>query len=122
MRVKLCQKYQSEREAMCFKILDILGLKEEVEGKRSFLLSELDSDVEKQEALLGLREEIQKYFACSTISSFKPNFPCKRPYLNLVRGILKQQGYTIESDDLVVKFDDGMFKRTMKYSIFSNVK
>ena len=121
MRVKLCQKYQNEREEMCFKILDILGLKEEVDGKRFFLLSELDSNIVKQEALLGMREEIQKYFACSTISSFKPNFPCKRPYLNLVRGILKQQGYTIESDDLWEKKGDGLFGRTMKYSILRNI-
>lgn len=36
-----------------------------------------------------MKEEIQKCFAISTISDFKPNFDCKRPYLNIVRSIMK---------------------------------
>ena len=36
-----------------------------------FLLCELDNDIEKQTAILNMKEEIQKCFACSEISSFK---------------------------------------------------
>ena len=106
MRVKLCDKYKIEREDICKKIIDILKL----DANNSFLLSELDEDKEKQTAILDMKEEIQKCFACSTISSFKPNFECKRPYLNIVRGILRKQGYTFISTDLDIKINDIRFK------------
>ena len=95
MRIKLSEKFQNEREEICNKIITILDLKEE----GGFLLCELDDNIEKQNKILELKEEIQKYFACSTISSFKPNFECKRPYLNIIRSILRKQNYTIENSD-----------------------
>lgn len=44
MRVKMCEKYQIEREEICNKIINILGLSED----GTFLLCELDSNIEKQ--------------------------------------------------------------------------
>jgi hypothetical protein len=116
MRVKLCDKYKIEREDICKKIINILQL----DANNSFLLSELDEDKEKQTAILDMKEEIQKCFACSEISAFKPNFECKRPYLNIVRGILRKQGYTFISTDLDIKIND-VVKRTTKYIIFRNI-
>jgi hypothetical protein len=115
MRVKLCDKYKIEREEICKKIIDILKL----DTNNSFLLLELDEDTEKQTAILNMKEEIQKCFACSEISSFKPNFECKRPYLNVVRGILRKQGYTFISTDIDIKIND-VVKRTKKYIILRN--
>ena len=115
MRVKLCDKYKIEREDICKKIIDILKL----DTNNSFLLSELDDDTEKQMTILNMKEEIQKCFACSEISSFKPNFECKRPYLNVVRGILRKQGYTFISTDIDIKIND-VVKRTKKYIILRN--
>ena len=116
MRVKLSEKYQTEREELCNRIISLLELKDD----HSFLLSELDQDNEKQNKILGMKEEIQKYFACSTISSFKPNFECKRPYLNIVRGILRKQNYQFIGSDYWLKCEKGMMKRTIKYIIFRN--
>ena len=116
MRIKLSDKYQNEREEICNKIITILDLKED----NTFLLCELDEDIEKQNKILDLKEEIQKYFACSTISSFKPNFECKRPYLNIVRSILRQQQYIIEINDYCIKYENGLIRKTMKYKIFRN--
>ena len=115
MRVKLCEKYKTEREDICKRIIDILKL----DANNSFLLSDLDADAEKQMAILNMKEEIQKCFACSEISSFKPNFECKRPYLNIARGILRKQGYTFLSTDIDIKIND-VVKRTTKYIIFRN--
>jgi hypothetical protein len=115
MRVKLCEKYKTEREDICKRIIDILKL----DANNSFLLSDLDADAEKQMAILNMKEEIQKCFACSEISSFKPNFECKRPYLNIARGILRKQGYTFISTDIDIKIND-VVKRTTKYIIFRN--
>ena len=97
MRVKLCEKYKQEREEICKKLIDILKL----DSNNSFLLCDLDADLEKQTAIMNMKEEIQKCFACSEISSFKPNFECKRPYLNIVRGILRKQGYTFENNNIL---------------------
>jgi hypothetical protein len=115
MRVKLCEKYKEEREQVCKKLIDIVNL----DDKNSFLLYDLENDVEKQNRILELKEEIQKYFACSKISSFIPNFECKRPYLNIVRNILRKQGYTFVSTDLDIKVND-IVKRTKRYLIFRN--
>ena len=115
MRIKLSDKYQNEREEICNKIITILELKED----NTFLLYELDDDIEKQNKILELKEEIQKYFACSTISSFKPNFDCKRPYLNIIRSILRKQNYTFIGNDYTIKINN-IPKKTIKYIIFRN--
>jgi len=114
MRVKLSDKYQNEREEICNKLIEILQLDE----NNHFLLYDLEKDINKQHNILEMKEEIKKYFAVSCISSFKPNFKCKRPYLNIVRSILRQQNYTFEGSDYSLKFDNGLIKRTIKYKIF----
>lgn len=115
MRLKLSEQYKDEREVICKKIIDIL----ELDANNSILLCDLDADTAKQQAIMDMKEEIQKCFACSEISSFKPNFQCKRPYLNIVRGILRKQGYTFLSSEIDIKIND-VFKRTQKYHIFRN--
>ena len=115
MRIKLSEKYQNEREDICNKIITILELKED----NTFLLYELDDNIEKQKKILELKEEIQKYFACSTISSFKPNFECKRPYLNIIRSILRKQNYTFIGNDYTIKINN-IPTKTIKYIIFRN--
>jgi len=112
-RIKLSEQYKNEREELCKKLIDIVGTE--------FLLSELDENIEKQAAILALKDEIQKCFACSEISAFKSNFDCKRPYLNIVRGILRKQGYTFIGSAIVLKMDSGEPKSTKKYNIFSNI-
>ena len=116
MRIKLCEKYKNERENICEKLIDILQL----DSNNSFLLCDLDTDIEKQEKIMMMKDEIQKYFACSEISAFKPNFECKRPYLNIVRGIIRKQGYTFLSTDIDIKMETNVFKRTTKYIILRN--
>ncbi len=116
MRVKLCEKYKNEREEICKKLIDLLKL----DANHSFLLSDLDADTEKQTAILNMKDEIQKCFACSTISSFKPNFECKRPYLNIVKSIIRQQNYLFNGSSIVIKLENGESKTTKKYHIFRN--
>jgi hypothetical protein len=115
MRIKLSEKYQKEREDICNKIITILELKED----NTFLLYDLDEDIEKQNKIMKLKDDIQKYFACSTISSFKPNFECKRPYLNIIRSILRKQNYNFIGNDYTIKINN-IPKKTIKYIIFRN--
>ena len=116
MRVKLSEKYKIEREEICNKLINILKLDDNL----SFILCELDEDTEKQTAILNMKGEIKKSFACSTISSFKPNFDCKRPYLNIVKSILRQQNYLFNGISIVIKLENGESKATKKYHIFRN--
>jgi hypothetical protein len=111
-RVKLCEKYHNEREEMCKKLIEIVGTE--------FLLSDLDEDAQKQNEILSLKDEIQKIFAVSSISTFKPsvNDTVKRDYLNIVRGILRQQGYTFLGNERTQICENGILKRTTKYYIF----
>jgi len=116
MRIKLSEKFQNERENICNKIITILQLKED----NTFLLYDLDEDIEKQNKIMELKDDIQKYFACSTISSFKPNFECKRPYLNIIRSILRQQNYIFDCGTTFTKVENGIYKTSTKYKIFRN--
>ena len=115
MRIKLSEKFPIEREEICDKIISILDLDE----NKSFLLCELDNDIEKQNKILEMKEDIQKYFSVSCISSFRPNFDCKRPYLNIVRSILRKQNYIFERSEIEKSKNDGSFFRSTKYKIFS---
>jgi len=116
MRIKLSEKYVDEREQLCNKIINILNL----DIDNCFILSNMDEDINKQNEILNLKDSIKKFFAVSTISSFKPNFECKRPYLNIVRSILRQQGYIFEGKDFEFKIEENIYKRTIKYKIFRN--
>jgi hypothetical protein len=116
MRIKLSEKFQNEREDICNKIINILELDE----NKSFLLCELDNDTEKQNNILLMKEDIHKYFSVSCISSFRPNFECKRPYLNIVRSILRKQNYIFERSEIEKSKNDGSFFRSTKYKIFRN--
>lgn len=116
MRAKLCDKYGTEREDICKRLIAILKL----DANNSFLLCELDADLEKQTAILNMKEEIQKFFAVSSISTFKPDRKCKRPYLNLVRGILRKQGYTFDCDTTFNKIEKGNYKTSTIYKVFRN--
>jgi hypothetical protein len=113
MRQKLSELYKNEREEICIKLIKILNL----DNNNCFLLSELDTNLEKQNEIINMKDEIKKYFECSTISSFKPKFKCKRPYLNIVRSILRKQNFIIEGNDYCVKYSDGLQKRTIMYNI-----
>ena len=114
MRIKLSEKYKNEREQLCEQIIDIINLDE----TGCFLLSEIDENIDKQNKIIDLKDKIKQIFAVSTISSFKPNFHCKRPYLNIIRSILRQQEYTFEGKVCEFKISENIYKRTIKYKIF----
>ena len=91
-----------------------------LDSNNSFLLCNLDADIEKQTNILDMKDEIQKCFAVSSISSFKPDRECKRPYLNIVRGILRQEGYTFDCETTFDKIEKGNYKTSTKYKVFRN--
>jgi len=112
-RIKLSEQYHNEREELCKKLIDIVGTE--------FLLCDLDEDAEKQASILALKDEIQKCFAVSSISAFKPSLTdVKRDYLNIVRSVIRKQGYIFIGSAVVLKMENGESKSTKKYNIFRN--
>ena len=116
MREKLETKYHTEREDICDRLISILELDE----NHSILLNALENDTDKQTKILEMKDEIQKYFAVSCLSPFKPNATCKRPYINILRGILRKQGYTFEGSTIITSLNDGKYTSTTKYRMFRN--
>jgi len=116
MREKLETKYHTEREDICNRLISILELDE----NHSILLNALENDTDKQTKILDMKDEIQKYFAVSCLSPFKPNATCKRPYINILRGILRKQGYTFEGSTIITSLNDGKYTSTTKYRMFRN--
>jgi hypothetical protein len=116
MRIKLSERFKNEREEICNKLIEILQL----DNNNSFLLNDLDNDIEKQNTILCMKDEIKKYFAVSCISAFKPNFECKRPYLNIVRSILRKQNYIFQCKTTMRKTEIGNYQTFTKYKIFRN--
>ena len=102
-----------EREYICSRIICILELDE----KHSILLNELEKDNEKKLKLLDMRDEIKKYFDVSCVSPYNPTAPCVRPYINIIRGILRKQGYTFDSSPILIGFKNGKPISTSKYRI-----
>lgn len=114
MRQKLSEKYAKERSNISKQLIEILCL----DSTGSFLLCDLDSDLEKQGKIMDLKEEIQVYFACSNMAVYKPNVECKRPYLSILRSILRKQGYTFIGNDYTTKEDR---KKTIRYYVFKPI-
>ena len=109
-RTKLSEKYHEEREEICKKLLEIVGTE--------FYLYDLDNDPEKQAAILALKDDIQNCFAVSSMSTFKPSLTdVKKDYLNIVRTILRQQGYSVIGRGTSLRTGEEI-KRTQKYIIF----
>jgi len=111
MRPRLNEKYVKEREDVCNKIIAALDLDE----NKTFVLHELDTNEEKQNNIMRIKDEAQQYFACSNVAAYKPNAVCKRPYLSVVRSILRKQGYIFIGNDYTIK--ESKIK-TIRYFIF----
>ncbi len=111
--------HKQQRIDICNRIIDILQL----DNDNSFLLFDFDRDLEKQQKILNMKDEIQRCFCVSSISAFKPNLESstKRPALNIVRNILRKEGYTVDYTVYDEKNKDGFTKRTLKYTIKKSV-
>jgi hypothetical protein len=108
MRLK-SDLYPAEQGQVRRKILDILALDRE----NSITLYELDNDVEKQKNIMSLLPEIVNWFAVrSSLAAQNPE-KAHRPWMCLVRFVLKPK-YKIIREDYRLKIDNNII-RTQKY-------
>lgn len=102
--------YQKEQKDICERIIEILNLDE----RRSITLYELDHDITKQGQIMNLLPEIRKYFSPSYIEGARHPQKIKRPYLSIIKSIVKGHYQLISS---VYRYDIGNNQKvqTMKY-------
>ena len=101
--------YKKEQEEICDKIIEILDLPE----TNTITLYELDNDKEKQEKIIELIPDIRKYFSLSFVKGVKNPELLKRPYLSVIKQILKNN-YNIISSDFRTQINENKI-RTKKY-------
>jgi hypothetical protein len=103
-------KYETQQKNIYNNLLAILNFN----GDYSFLLIQLDNDHELQTKILGLLPDIRKYFAISSHKWARLN--CSRPYLGIIRYLLRQFNKTLYSVEISILMDS-TYKRTRKYMI-----
>jgi hypothetical protein len=67
---KQVDKYVEERKQVLSQMLEILRITEQ---NNMFSLHKMDGDEEKRTRILGLENDIKKYFLCGEWSCFKKN-------------------------------------------------
>ena len=105
-------KYASEQKNILAKLLGILGY----ETSKTFLLYELDNDLEKQEKINGLCDDIKKYYPSSSCIGTNGK-KCNRPYLSIIRYILKYNNMKLFSMNYAIPAENKKYIRTKQYTI-----
>lgn len=109
MRLK-SELYQKEQNAICEQIIKILDLNEQ----NSITLYELDMDEHKKQQIMDLLPEIKKYFSFSYIEGARNPHKIKRPYLSIIKAVVKGH-YQMISSVYRHNKEDGQKIQTMKY-------
>jgi hypothetical protein len=104
-------KFEKQQKEIIDKLFSI------IDNTRTFILYNLDNDEKKQKEIIELGEDIKKYYSCSSCRGI--NIPdCKRPYLSIIRFLLKKNGYDFYSKDYSINQGEGeKLIRTKKYKI-----
>ncbi len=106
---KKTELYKEEQDTIIEQLIEILGLDDQM----SITLYELDNDQEKIDKIMELVPTIRKYFSASTVIGITDPEKTSRPWLSILRQILKGR-YNMLSCDHRIKTDDKTI-RTKKY-------
>lgn len=102
--------YPEEQKTIKEELVRLLELDEHY----SILLSDLDGNAEKQQQIMGLLPRIRTFFSMSRITAFAYPESAKRPWLSIIRHLLKDD-YEMVSADWRVRHEDGSSLRTKRY-------
>jgi len=100
-------KFKEEQQKIINKLFLILN-------DNTFILYELDNDEKKQKEIIELGKDIKKYYSCSTCKGI--NIPdCKRPYLSIIRFLLKKNGYDFYSKNYSINQGERELKSIISF-------
>jgi hypothetical protein len=105
-------KYETEQKNILTKLLNIL----EYDISKTFLLYDLDNDLEKQEKIKSLCDDIKKYYPSSSCIGTNGK-KCNRPYLSIIRYILKHNDMKLFSMNYAIPTENKKYIRTKQYTI-----
>jgi len=110
--------YKNEQLNVKNKILDILNINQD---KNFFTLYDLDNNTEKQNAILALEADCEKYFAVSRWTYFASkkdtSKPIERPALVLAKNILNSLNVELVNTKMSITTNDNKKIITSKYVI-----
>ena len=91
--MKKLDKFKKERQALVAQLIQILDL----DSQRSFILHEIDHNLEKQEEIMALIPDIKKYYSHGLIGGIKDRTKQKRPWLSIIKHMLRDHYHLISS-------------------------
>jgi hypothetical protein len=110
--IKKQLKYKNEQEELLNKLLEILNYNNDY----TFYLYDLDNKKDLQESIIGLSDDIIKYYPASSCIGVNGQ-NCKRPYLSIIRFLLKFHNKEFYTMDYRLDIEDKKNIRTKKYKI-----
>lgn len=109
MRISKSKKYAIEQFLIQKELISLLNL----EG--GFYLYDLDRDPTKQQTIMDMVPDVWRYFAHMNVTGLLYPEKCKRPWLSIVRGVLKNRYQLKYKACRYLSRDGSVF--TMKYYI-----
>lgn len=108
-------KFAKEQKEILDKLLYILDYTK----TKTFLLSELDTDEDKKSKIIALSNDIRNYYPSNKCIGVNGQH-CDRPYLSIIRYVLKFHEYHLFSTKYTFKVDK-TYIYTQKYTIVQNL-
>lgn len=103
--------YKAEQQKVLLDLIQIL----ELQTRTTYTLLELDNDPMIQEQIMELIPRIKNYFNCNNIKSASHPEKIKRPWLSIIKIMLKDR-YQIVIEDIHIKQEAGNFIHSKKYT------
>ena len=111
---KKSEKFVTERNEIYNKLMSYLKYSQD----QSFTLCDIDNNAELQNQIIGLTDDIRKYYSATACRGCSENRGSKRRYLSIIRYIVKQHNKTLYSTEIAIPLGDNKYKKTQKYKIF----
>lgn len=111
-------RFVSERNETLKNLVDILKFSS---NNNSFILYNLDRNEEAQNQILSLKSKISQFYSGSSCRGLNKK-DSKRPYMSIIRFLLKEHGYRLISYDFSIKSTDENQPpiRTKRYQIMND--
>ncbi len=110
-------KYYDDQLRVLDKLNNILNV---TSTNNTFIMYELENNIEKQKNILDLETDIKKYFSYSTWSYFNAKNK-KKNYMSLIRSIYKNMGFDLFHKSYKIKNDDNIIHSQIYYIIKKNL-
>jgi len=105
-------KFEKEQNIIFNKLLNTLNYNND----NLFYLYDLDNNKDLQDNIMKLVDDIIKYYSSSNCTGINKK-KCKRPYLSIIRYLVKYHEKNLFFMDYTLKINDNKTVRTKKYKI-----